>query len=73
MLHDVQLWEGLIWDHKTHSCTNVLIILIPSLKVLHVGSQMGIDNAKGGVVKYKSHSDPTFVSLLARVIIQLVH
>lgn len=69
MFHDVQLWEGLIWDHKTHSCADVLIILIPSLKLFHVGSQVGIDNAKGSVVKYKPHSYPTFVSLLARVII----
>lgn len=69
MFHDVQLREGLIWDHKTHSCTDVLIILIPSLKVLHMGSQVGVNNAKGSVVKYKSHSYPTFVSLLARMII----
>lgn len=71
MLHDIQLWESLIGDCKTHSCTDVFIILISSFKLFHMGSQVGIDNAEGGVMKYKSHSNTTFVSLVAKVIIKL--
>lgn len=71
MFHDVQLWESLIGDCKTHSCTDVLIILIPSFKLFHMGSQVGIDDAEGGVMKYKPHSDSSFVSLVAKAITKL--
>lgn len=71
MLHDVQLWHSLIGNHKTHSCTDVFVILIPSFKFFHMGGQVGIDNAEGGVMKYKSYSYSTFVSLLAKVIIKV--
>jgi hypothetical protein len=67
MLHDVHLRDSLIGDWKSHSCTDVFIILIPSFELFHVGGQVRIDNAESGVVEYKSYSYPTFVSLLDKV------
>lgn len=53
MLHEV----------KAHACTNLLIVLVSSLKVFNMGCQVGVYNAKAGVVKHKPHGHTTFISL----------
>lgn len=48
---------------KAHAGTDLFIVLISSLEVFDVGRQVGIYNAKAGVVKHKPHSHASLISL----------
>lgn len=46
-----------------HAGTDVFVVLVAALKVFHVCSQMGVDDAEAGVVENKPHRHASFVPL----------
>ena len=46
-----------------HACTDVFVVLVATLKVLHVGRQVRVNEAEAGVVENKPHGHTTFVPL----------
>lgn len=63
MLHDVELRQAVIGDHEAHPGTDVLVVLVSALEVLHVGSQVGVDDTEGGVVEHEPDGHTTLVAL----------
>lgn len=63
MLHDVELSQAVIADDEAHPGTDVLVVLVAALKVLHVGSQVGVDHTEGGVVEHEPDGHTTLVAL----------
>lgn len=63
MFHDGQLWQTLVRNLKAHAGTDVLVVLIALLEVLHVGSQVGVDDAEAGIVEDEPDGHTALVAL----------
>lgn len=63
MLHDVDLSQAVIGDLEAHPGTDVLVVLVPTLKVLHVGGQVRVDDTESGVVEHEPDGHTTLVAL----------
>lgn len=48
---------------EAHAGTDVLVVLVPPLKVVHVGRQVRVDEAEAGVVEHEAHGHTTLVTL----------
>ena len=48
---------------ESHAGTDVFVVLVPPLKVLDVGRQVGVDKAEAGVVEHKAHRHTSLVAL----------
>lgn len=66
MFHDCQLRQTLVRGQEAHPGTDILVILVSALKVFHVGSKVGIDNAEAGIVEDKPHGHTPLVTLQGR-------
>lgn len=55
--------RGVIQQVETHAGTDVFVVLVPPLKVLHMSRQMRVYEAEAGIVKHKTHSHSSFIPL----------
>lgn len=53
-----------IANRECQSIINLMKILIPSLELFYVCSQMTVDKTNGRFIKLQSYSNTTFVALL---------
>lgn len=63
VFHDGQLGQILVGNLEAHAGADVLVVLIALLEVLHVGSQVGVDDAEAGIVEDEPDGDATLVAL----------
>lgn len=61
VLDDVEGW--VVKQVKAHPGADVLVVLVPPLKVVHVGRQVRVDEAEAGVVEHKAHGNATLIAL----------
>lgn len=61
MLDDVE--RRVVQQVEAHAGTDVLVVLVPPLKVVHVGRQVGVDEAEAGVVEHEAHGHATLITL----------
>ena len=64
MLDDAE--RRVIQQVKGHAGTDVLVVLVAALNVLHVRGEVGVDEAEAGVVEHKPHRYTSFVPLRER-------
>lgn len=48
---------------KRHSPDDFVVVVVTTIHLLRVGSQMRIDEAQQGFVQLEAHSDSSFVTL----------
>lgn len=66
------LWHSLMFDYterrafqqvEAHAGTDVFVVLVPTLKVVHVCRQVRVYKAEACIVKHKSHGHSSFIPL----------
>jgi len=55
--------RGVFQQVETHAGTDVFVVLVPPLKVIHMSRQMRVHEAEAGIVKHKTHSHSSFIPL----------
>lgn len=62
VFHDGQR-AALVRTQETHPGADVLVVLVAALKVFHVSSEVGVDDAEAGIVEDEPDGDASLVSL----------